>query len=58
LAAYESQKNILELGSTKYFNKHRVKLQLNVNYMAVDGNYAFSHAGNRWGVLTQFELGI
>jgi hypothetical protein len=58
LAAYESQKNILELGSTKYFNKHRVKLQLNVNYMAVDGKYAFSHAGNRWGVLTQFELGI
>jgi hypothetical protein len=58
LAAYESQKNIFELGSTKYFNKHRVKLQLNVNYMAVDGNYAFSHTGNRWGVLTQFELGI
>jgi phosphate-selective porin OprO and OprP len=58
LAAYESKKNILELGSTKYFNKHRVKLQLNVNYMAVDGNYAFSHTGNRWGVLTQFELGI
>lgn len=58
LAAYESQKNILELGSTKYFNKHRVKLQLNVNYMAVDGNYAFSHKGNRWGFLTQFELGI
>jgi phosphate-selective porin OprO/OprP len=58
LANYESQKNIFELGTTKYFNKHRVKLQLNVNYMAIDGNYAFSHAGNRWGVLTQFELGI
>lgn len=58
LATYESQKNIFELGSTKYFNKHRVKLQLNVNYMAVDGNYAFSHKGNRCGVLAQFELGI
>jgi phosphate-selective porin OprO/OprP len=58
LAAYESKKNIIELGTTKYFNKHRVKMQLNVNYMAVHGNYALSHLGNRWGVLTQFELGI
>lgn len=58
LASYESQKNIIELGTTKYFNKHRVKLQFNINYMAVDGNFAFSNTGNRWGVLTQFELGI
>jgi hypothetical protein len=33
-------------------------MQLNVNYMATNGNYALKHAGNRWGVLTQFELGI
>jgi phosphate-selective porin OprO/OprP len=58
ILAYETQKNILELGSTKYFNKHRVKLQLNINYMANDGNYSFRHPGNRWGFLTQFELGI
>jgi hypothetical protein len=23
-----------------------------------DGNYSFRHPGNRWGFLTQFELGI
>ena len=23
-----------------------------------DGNYTFRHPGNRWGFLTQFELGI
>ena len=58
ILANESQKNILELGTTKYFNKHRVKMQLNVNYLANNGNYSFKHAGNRWGILTQFELGI
>lgn len=58
ILANESRKNIMEFGTTKYLNKHRVKLQLNVNYMATDGNYALNHAGNRWGVLTQFELGI
>ena len=58
ILAYETRKNILEMGSTKYFNKHRVKLQLNINYMANDGNYSFRHPGNRWGFLTQFELGI
>jgi hypothetical protein len=58
ILAYETRKNILEMGSTKYFNKHRIKLQLNINYMANDGNYSFRHPGNRWGFLTQFELGI
>jgi phosphate-selective porin OprO and OprP len=58
IIAYETRKNILEVGSTKYFNKHRVKLQLNINYMAIDGNYSFRQSGNKWGVLTQFELGI
>jgi hypothetical protein len=58
ILANEPRKNILELGTTKYFNKHRVKMQLNVNYMATNSNYALKHAGNRWGVLTQFELGI
>jgi hypothetical protein len=58
ISLLEGQKNILELGTTKYINKHRVKLQLNLNYMATDGNYSFRHAGNKWGVLTQFELGI
>lgn len=58
IMAYEARKNILEIGSTKYFNKHRVKLQLNINYQANNGNYSFRQPGNRWGFLTQFELGI
>lgn len=58
ILAQEGKKNILELGATKYLNKHRVKLQLNVNYLATDGHYALRHPGNKWGVLTQFELGI
>ncbi|MCF8452477.1 MAG: OprO/OprP family phosphate-selective porin [Pedobacter sp.] len=58
ILAHEDKKNILELGATKYLNKHRVKMQLNLNYMATDGNYALKHPGNKWGVLAQFELGI
>ncbi|HQT24255.1 MAG: porin [Sphingobacteriales bacterium 17-39-43] len=58
ILAQEDKKNILELGATKYLNKHRVKMQLNLNYMATDGNYALKHPGNKWGVLAQFELGI
>lgn len=54
----EDRQDILELGATKYLRKHRVKIQLNVNYLAADGIYSLDHAGNRWGVLTQFELGI
>ncbi|WP_276358810.1 porin [Daejeonella sp. H1SJ63] len=58
ISALEDKKNILEFGTTKYLNKHRVKMQLNLNYMAADGDYSLRHTGNRWGVLAQFELGI
>lgn len=58
ILAQEGRKNILELGATRYLNKHRVKMQLNVNYLANNGNYAFRNPGNKWGILTQFELGI
>ena len=54
----EDQKEILELGVTRYLRKHLVKMQLNVNYMATGGNYNLRHLGNKWGILTQFELGI
>jgi hypothetical protein len=29
-------------------------MQLNLNYMATDGNFALRHPGNKWGILTQF----
>lgn len=58
IIAYEPEKRILELGATKYLRKHRVKMQLNANYMALNGDYSFNNPGNRWGLLGQFELGI
>ena len=58
IIAYEPEKRILELGATKYLRKHRVKMQLNANYMALNGDYSFSNPGNRWGLIGQFELGI
>ena len=39
ILAYETRKNILEMGSTKYFNKHRVKLQLNINLSSMPSTY-------------------
>lgn len=58
IAAYEPEKRILELGATKYLRKHRVKIQLNANYLALNGDYSFKNPGNRWGLIGQFELGI
>lgn len=54
----EDKREVLELGASKYLRGHRVKIQLNVNYQATNSRYNFSAPGNRWGVLTQFELGI
>lgn len=58
IAPFEKQTEIVELGTTKYFNKHRVKLQWSVFYSAKDGNYSLSNGANNWGTLFQVELGI
>lgn len=58
LAAYHQLQEVVELGLTKYFRAHRLKLQLNGSYMANDGQFARSQPGNHWGATFQVELGI
>lgn len=54
----EPRREVLELGTSKYLQKHRIKLQLSLNYQTQNGDYNFSNQANRWGVITQIELGI
>lgn len=54
----EKQTEVLELGLTKYFRAHRLKLQLNASYTVKDGVYSTAHDGNNWGGTFQIELGI
>ncbi len=58
IAAYEKQTEVVELGLTKYFRAHRLKMQLNLHYQVKDGVYRTNHAGNNWGSTFQIELGI
>lgn len=46
------------LGSTKYLNGHRIKLQLYAGYRWTEGLMEFGHAGNAWTTLFQVEFGI
>lgn len=58
IRAFEAQTEVVELGLTKYFRAHRVKLQLNAHYQIEDGIYRTGHQGNHWGGTFQIELGI
>lgn len=58
ISAFEKQTEVAELGLTKYFRAHRLKMQLNVNYLTKNGIYDTSHQGNNWGSTFQIELGI
>ena len=58
LRGLERQQQVLEAGLTQYLRKHRVKAQLNASYQVQDGRWRLGHAGNRWGGVFQFELGI
>lgn len=58
IRAFESQTEVVELGLTKYFRAHRLKLQLNANYQTKDGMYQTDNEGNNWGATFQIELGI
>lgn len=46
------------VGFNHYINQHRVKLQTAVSYVWRDGVADLDHAGNRWGLWFQLELGI
>jgi len=58
IRALEAQTEVVELGLTKYFRAHRLKMQLNANYQVKDGIYRTKHDGNHWGGTFQIELGI
>ncbi len=58
ISAFESQTEMVELGLTKYFRAHRLKLQLNGHYQVKDGVYQTAYDGNNWGATFQIELGI
>src|SRR5690606_26283926 len=55
---YEKDKDILELGLTKYFRAHRLKLQLNAAYQVNDNKFKFNAPGNHWIGTFQIEFGI
>lgn len=55
---FETQTEVIELGITKYMKAHRLKFQLNGNYMIKDGNYHNVNKKNAWGGTFQIELGI
>lgn len=58
ISAYEAQTEVLELGVTKYFRAHRLKMQVNASYQVEDGIYRTTHNGNNWGATFQIEFGI
>jgi phosphate-selective porin OprO/OprP len=58
IQSVESQTEILDLGTTKYLNGHRVKLQSNIQYRLKNGNFNITNSGNRWGLVFQVEIGI
>lgn len=58
IKAYEAQTEVVELGLTKYFRAHRLKLQLNAYYQVMNGIYPLHNTNNHWGGTFQIELGI
>lgn len=55
---FENQLEVIELGLTKYFKAHRLKVQLNGHYNFRDGDFNNTHKINDWGGTFQIELGI
>lgn len=58
IRGFENQLDIIELGLTKYLKAHRLKFQINGNYMVKDGDFGNDLSGNSWGGTIQVELGI
>lgn len=46
------------LGSSKYLNGHRIKLQAYIGYRWSSGQMAVDHPGNNWTTMFQVEFGI
>lgn len=58
IQTFEEQTEVIELGLTKYFKAHRLKFQINGNYMFRDGQFNNTSNKSSWGGTFQIELGI
>lgn len=58
IAAYRPLTEEVLLGSTKYLNGHRIKLQFYAGYRWVGSEMAFDAPLNSWTALLQVEFGI
>ncbi len=58
IVAFEKKTEVAEIGFTKYFRAHRLKLQLNGGYTVKEGTYTPQQTGNSWSGTFQLELGI
>jgi phosphate-selective porin OprO and OprP len=58
LSSLEVQREVIEIGLTKYLREHRVKTQMSVGYNINDKRYNLNHDKNFWTALFQIELGI
>lgn len=58
IQTYEKDLDVLELGLTKYFRAHRLKIQLNAAYQVSDNTFNLSSPNNHWIGTFQIEFGI
>lgn len=58
IRSFERRAEEAWLGGGKYFNGHRIKVQMHISYRWRDGIVATNHIGNRWGTIFQVEFGI
>lgn len=58
ISAYAGRVEELLLGSTKYLNGHRIKLQFYTGYRWLERNMALDRNGNSWTAMFQVEFGI
>ncbi len=58
ISPYESQRQVVGIGTTRYLNGHRIKAQSHVFYQVNNGDYSFGNPGNSWNIMLQVEFGI
>ena len=58
ISSVETRREEAWLGCTRYINHHKIKVQGALNYAWRSGVADFDHAGNKWGLWFQMELGI
>lgn len=58
IRAAETRREEAWLGCTRYINHHKVKVQGALSYAWRAGIADLDHAGNKWGLWFQMELGI